>query len=223
MLKIKDNEDYNSNNYWYKHLLKNIKDLDKEITEYLMEDVYSKNTTCEENVISEIETINDITNFILNREKEKIEDNYCNYREGDCEKIYEYKKNIHNSWYNLELIKDKIEEIIKNTYTNDFSIKFNKGFDTGIGITNYATIDIYSTYKKENCRYYEYIIGVSTTNGKNFRVYVSNEFVKKVNFNLEGEVSIYNKRLEYKKAFEEIDNVVEYVIKLANLVEKVDD
>lgn len=220
MLKIKDNEDYNSNNYWYKHLLKNIKKLDEEIIEYLMEDIYSRNTTCEENVIEEIKAINDITNFILNREKEKQGDNYRNYSEGDCEKRYEYKKNIHVSWYYLELIKDKILEIIQNTYTADFSIKLNKGFDTGIGIKNYATIDIYSMYKKDNCRYHEYIIGVSTTNGKNFRIYVSNEFVKKVNPDLKGEASVYNKRLEYEKGFEEIDNVVEYVIKLINKIEE---
>lgn len=222
MLKIKDDEDYNSSNYWYKHLLKNVMNLEREITLYLMEDIYSRKDTCEENVIDEVQTINDITNFILEREKEKQGEKYCNYREGDCEKRYQYKKNIHFSWYNLELIKDEIYGNIQ-TYIADFSLKINKGFDTGIGLTNYATIDVSLKRRKDNCIYYEYMIGVSTTNGDNFRVYVSDSFVKKVEPELDREALIYNKRLEYGKTFETTNDAVKYVMELIDkLVEKVD-
>lgn len=91
-MKLEELLNNNPNNfeYLYKILLRDIKSLDDKLTKYLVQDFFEYEETKEENVITEIKNINDVTNYILLKLKENDEDNgeeYRNYLDGSMKKM----------------------------------------------------------------------------------------------------------------------------------------
>ena len=56
--------------YLYKILLRHIKELDNDLTNYIVQDFFRYEDTLEKDIIIDIQVINDMTNLILGKVKE---------------------------------------------------------------------------------------------------------------------------------------------------------
>lgn len=210
------NDDYNTNTYWYKRLLREIKELDTTLTYHLVNDKYHNLDYDEESVIKDIKIINDMTNFILNKiKKKKIEngEEYNNYYLGDTEKHYEAVKDIHNAWESLDYLKDEID---KEQYKHILTRK-NKGYDFGWGYSNFCSLEIQGKDVENNCTTTYQILGITTIQGKHFGVYASEEYIKRVYKDLTDDVQISNKKISLRKDFSTKEEAIEYVKELIKL------
>lgn len=205
----------NSEDYVYKLLLRELKDLDSSLTKFLVRDFYENEKTSNDDVMCSIEVINDITNYILEKRKEVEGEDYRNYFEGQTEKYINYSNIINNSWSKMLSIKEHLTNKLDG---EKFSLKFNKGFSFEfIGSSNYCSIHISYIEETERCRNYIYIIGITTTNGENFSIYKSEEYYKLANLDLEN----YRKNIDRSISCDSWMEVVCNVVNLANCLEKV--
>lgn len=212
------NNDYRKNEYWYKRLLRDLKDLDSKLTKYLVNDFYHYEDTDEEDIITEIKSINDITTFILDKikvEKAENEESYKNYIEGRTSENFEHIGNIHRAWLNMIKLRDKLKDLNKN---RNICVNFSKGYDFGLGYSNYCNLTIgYLTKESEHCTRQRNIIGITTTTGKSFRLFKYDDYYK-LTFPNDDDVQRTNKRIKEETAFENIEEVVEEVEQIINLL-----
>lgn len=171
--------------YLYKILLRNIKELDENLTKYLVQDFFRYEDTLEKDIIIDIQVINDMTNLILDRVKEiKNEkgEEYNNYFEEDAKNLLETSKERFLAWRRILTIQ---EALIKKYDTYKISIVFNKGYDFGFGSCNFCGLNIDYIEKKENVHHHKTIINISTTNGEHFRILKCEEYYKIAQLDLE--------------------------------------
>lgn len=208
----------NSMDYLYKKLLRDIKSLDEKLTKYLVQDFFRYEETQEKDIILEIQGINDMTNFILDKMQEiarEYGDEYHNYFIGDTKKMIETTNDQFNAWNKMLLILEKLKKEIS---TPNISIAFNKGYDFGFGYSNYCSIKIDYVEIKEHCHYHKTIMSITTTTGKNFRIYKCEEYYKIANLDLEK----YRLNIDRELSFDNYDETIKATITLINeLLEKV--
>lgn len=206
--------DPNSNDYVYKLLLRELKDLDSSLTKFLVRDFYEKEKTSNDDVMCSIKVINDITNYILEKRKGIEGADYRNYFEGQTEGYINHSNMIHKAWCKMLAIK---EHLTNKLDSEKFSLEFNKGFSFEfVGSSNYCSIHISYIEETERCRNYIHIISITTTNGENFSIYKSEEYYKLANLDLEN----YRKNIDRCISCDSWRLVVGNVIKLANVLEK---
>lgn len=216
-MKLEELLNNNPNNceYLYKILLRDIKSLDDKLTKYLVPNFFRYEETKEEDVITEIENINDITNYILKKIKENDEDNgeeYENYFDGDTEKTIARTNKQFNAWKKMLIIEEKLKKEIN---TPNISIAFCKGYDFGFGCSNYCSIKVDYVEIKENCHNHKQIIGITTTIGESFEIYKNEEYYKIAKLDLEN----YRKNIDRhiscdnpKEAIEETTKLIEELL-----------
>ena len=161
----------NDEEYYFKVLLRNLKDLDNDLTKYLIQDFYKYEEKTRTNILDDIAMVSNICNFIL--DKAKYDETY--YKDFMEEKI-NHSYNIYKSWESLGKIKQLLEK-----YKID--IRFNKGFDFNIGICNYASIKIlYSEEIREHSYQVFHIFSISTHDGSQFQINKCGDYYKKLNY-----------------------------------------
>lgn len=211
-MKLEELLNNNPNNfeYLYKILLRDIKSLDDKLTKYLVQDFFEYEETKEENVITEIKNINDVTNYILLKLKENDEDNgeeYRNYLDGSMKKMILRTNNQFNAWRQMLIITEKLKEKIK---TQNISIGFCKGYSFGFGLSNYCSIKIDYVEIEEHCHHHKQIIGITTTNGEKFEIYKNEEYYKTAKLDLEN----YRKNIDRHISCDNPKEVIEETTKL---------
>lgn len=161
----------NDEEYYFKVLLRNLKDLDNDLTKYLVQDFYKYEEKTRKNILDDIAMVSNICKYIL-EETEYEHNHFDNLMEDKINHSY----NIYKSWESLGKIKQLLEK-----YKIDIS--FNKGFDFGFGICNYASINIlYSEEIGERSYQVFYIFSISTHDGSQFRINKSGDYYKKLNY-----------------------------------------
>lgn len=208
-----ESNDYRKDEYWYKILLRNLKGLDEKLTKYLVPDFYHYEDTQEKDVIYEIQNINDITNFILNKikqEKEENEEEYSNYFEGDTEKVFNSRVNQYRAWYRLLDIYERLKE--QNDRTR-IAIQFNKGYDFGFGNSNYCYLRISYLTREDNCIWHRDIISITTTQGNKFDIHMTDNYYKILYPDYDN-VQIINQSIKDRLECEDINTTVEETQKI---------
>lgn len=209
------NNDYRKNEYWYKYLLRNLKELDKDLTCYLVPDFYHYEETQEKDILTNIQYINDITDFILQKVKnEKLdnEEEYDNYFIGNTEKTYDSRVDQYRAWSKLLEITERLQE---QNDRNKIFIKFNKGYDFGFGICNFCTINVQYLKTKNHCTYSRQIIGISTTTGKRIELYKTNDYYE-ILFPNSDEVQRSNMKIKEKQEFDNVNDVIDETQNIIN-------
>lgn len=171
--------------YLYKILLRHIKELDKDLTNYLVQDFFRYEDTLEKDIIIDIQVINDMTNLILDKVKEIKKENseeYNNYCIGDAKELLNDSKSKFTAWKRILIIQEKLKEKINNS---NISISFNKGYSFGFGCCNYCGLSIDYIERKENVHHHKTIIHISTTIGEHFRILKCEEYYKIAQLDLE--------------------------------------
>lgn len=171
--------------YLYKILLRYINELDKDLTNYLVQDFFTYEDTLEKDVIIGIQLINDMTNLILEKVKEMKKENgeeYNNYCIGDAKELLDASKEKFMAWERILIIQEELKKKINNS---NISISFNKGYSFGFGCCNYCGLGIDYIEKKGNVHHHKTIMSISTTNGNHFRIYKNEEYYKLAELNLE--------------------------------------
>ncbi len=196
----------NSKDYILKVLLRDIKTLDEKLTKYLVNNFYQYEECRYQDVINEVENINDITNYIIEHEKNEIED-YKNYFKGNTEKYIISKNDQFNAWKSLLEIKEILNTKISSS---DISISFHKGFDFGFGNSNFTYLRVSYVENKEHCHQHIQIMSISTHAGKRFSIYKNEDYYKLANLNLEN----YRLGIDRSIDIETKDELIEKVIEL---------
>lgn len=203
-----DKNDYRYNEYWYKYLLRNIKNLDSVLTKYLVGDFYHYNSITKDNIIDEIQNINDITNFILDgikEQKENNEEEYKNYFIGDTNEAYKDRARQFDAWRKLLEI---IEILNKQNNKNKINISFNKGYDFGPGYTNFCSIKIFYLATINNCTYSKQIMEISTTSGKIIDLYTLDTYYEILYPNID-KIQRQNMLIKARQEFDNKNDVIE--------------
>lgn len=161
----------NNEEYYFKVLLRNLKDLDNDLTKYLVQDFYKYEEKTRKNILDDIAVISNICKYIL----EGIEYDFTHFDNFMEDKI-NHSYNVYKSWESLGKIKQLLEK-----YKIDIS--FNKGFDFGIGICNYASIKIlYSEEIGERSYQVFHIFSISTHDGSKFQINKCGDYYKKLKY-----------------------------------------
>lgn len=210
----------NPNNleYLYKKLLRNIKSLDNTLTKYLVQDFFKYEDTREKDIIVEIQSINDMTNFILQKIQKNVEENgeeYDNFFIGDTQKILNATNGQFNAWNKMLLIEKELKNKVN---IPNISISFNKGYDFGFGISNYCSIRIDYVEIRKNCHHHKTIVSITTTNGNNFRIYKCEEYYKIAKLDLENYRLNVDRELSFNNYNETIEETVTLIQELLNKV-----
>lgn len=161
----------NDEEYYLKVLLRNLKTLDNNLTKYLVQDFYENEKTTKKDIFNDIAVISNICKYIL-------EDAECthNYFDNFMEDKIEHSYNVYKAWESLGKIKQLLEK-------HQIKISFNKGFDFGFGICNYASITVlYSEEIRERSWQTFCIFSISTHDGKKFQVDKCGDYYKKLNY-----------------------------------------
>ena len=162
-----------------------IKELDNDLTNYIVQDFFRYEDTLEKDIIIDIQVINDMTNLILGKVKEIKKENgeeYTNYCIGDTKELLDDSKAKFTAWKRILIIQEKLKEKINNS---NILISFNKGYSFGFGCCNYCGLSIDYIEKIVNIHHHKTIIHISTTNGDHFRVLKCEEYYKIAQLDLE--------------------------------------
>ena len=191
-------------NYMLKKLAVDIKELDKTLTKYLIDDMYNPKEVDKKKVFNEISYIKNLLEYISQEYKNEIMEQEELYEQNDIIRIFDCSKNIREVWSTLLEIKEKI-----GTKEN-IEISHEKGFDFGFGYSNYSSLRIYHITKIDHCHNYKQIINVSTTTGKMFRIFKCEEYYKLLNLDMED----YRRNINREFSCDTIEETIEKINEL---------
>lgn len=162
-----------SSNYFLKILLRNMKELDKTLTNYLVEDYYDGEKVGKKDLCRNLLSFTDLINYVVSSEPlendfDGLSEDLKNYYNGNAESRFKQAENIENSWYLLLKIKNNLCELRPNS---NIRYVFNPGYNFGIGNCNFCSIGV--IYDKEISKnsYRAYtILNLSSNTGENVTV-----------------------------------------------------
>lgn len=195
----------NDEEYYLKILLRNLKTLDNNLTKYLVQDFYTYEETTKKDIFNNIAGISNICKYIL-EETEYAHNHFDNFMEDKINHSY----NVYKSWESLGKIKQLLEKY-------KIEISFNKGFDFGIGICNYASINIvYSEEIRERSYQVFHIFSISTHDGNKFQVGKCGDYYKKLNYTNFERSNDEDRRIFYDNINETVEKVKELYLDFQN-------
>lgn len=198
-------------NYMLKKLAIDIKELDKTLTKYLIDDMYNPKEVDKTKVFNEISYIKNMLEYISQEYKNENMEQKELYEQEDIIRKFDYSKNVREVWRTLLEIK---KELVAK---ENIEINHEKGFDFGFGSSNYSSLRIYHIKKVDHCRNYKQIINVSTTTGKIFRIFKCEEYYKLLNLDMENYRKCIDREISCDTIEETIKNINELLIPFENI------
>ena len=200
-------------NYMLKRLAVDIKDLDKILTQYLINDMYKPKKVDKIELFNEISYIKNMLEYISQEYKNETMENNELYSVEDIKETFDCSKNVRKVWSCLLEIRDKVG------VKENIEIKHDKGFDFGFGISNYSSLRICHITKERNSIYYTQILSVSTVNGKIFRIFKKEEYYKLLNLDMEDYRKNINREISCNTIEETIENINKLLIPVGEILD----
>lgn len=206
--------------YIFKTLLREIKSLDSCLTNYLVEDAYNSNDISKEDVYCNLLKFKDLLDFTMSNStlvgKESASMQYAEHYKGLAKSHFDAMNERQCAWTTLLGIKEKLEA---NITDKRFRIVFKKGYDFGVGKTNFCSLEIlYDEYvSPTSVRVYP-ILSVTSNTGWNVRVYKSKDYYEFSGEDLDNYRLNIDRILSYDE--KDSDDLVDDVVKLIKKVVK---
>lgn len=200
-------------NYMLKRLAVDIKDLDKTLTQYLINDIYKPKEVDKIKVFNEISYIKNMLEYISQKYKEETMQQDELYSLGDIIEMFAYVENEKMAWDSLLEIKDKVNK------KENIKIEHDKGFDFGFGSSNFSSLSIRYLEKIDNSIYSKQILNISTTNGKIFRIFKNEEYYELLNLDKEDYRRNINREISCNTIEETVENIDKLLIPVGEILD----
>lgn len=200
-------------NYMLKRLAVDIKDLDKTLTQYLINDIYKPKEVDKIKVFNEISYIKNMLEYISQKYKEETMQQDELYSLEDIIEMFAYVENEKRVWDSLLEIKDKVNK------KENIKIEHDKGFDFGFGSSNFSSLSIRYLEKIDNCIYSKQILNISTTNGKIFRIFKNEEYYELLNLDKEDYRRNINREISCNTIGETVENIDKLLIPVGEILD----
>lgn len=204
-------------NYMLKRLAVDIKDLDKTLTQYLINDIYKPKEVDKIKVFNEISYIKNMLEYISQRYKEETMQQDELYSLEDIIEMFAYVENEKMAWDSLLEIKDKVNK------KENIKIEHDKGFDFGFGSSNFSSLSIRYLEKIDNSIYSKQILNISTTNGKIFRIFKNEEYYELLNLDKEDYRRNINREISCNTIEETVENIDKLLIPVGEILDNKGD
>ena len=200
-------------NYMLKRLAVDIKDLDKTLTQYLINDIYKPKEVDKIKVFNEISYIKNMLEYISQKYKEETMQQDELYSLEDIIEMFAYVENEKMAWDSLLEIKDKVNK------KENIKIEHDKGFDFGFGSSNFSSLSIRYLEKIDNSIYSKQILNISTTNGKIFRIFKNEEYYELLNLDKEDYRRNINREISCNTIEETVENIDKLLIPVGEILD----